>query len=188
MTPIDINGTLVQLSNAGVSVLANNITGFNINANNFPVLANRPYFSVQGTGTASWTGWNSTWTNIIFNSEIVDNMNCFNTSTYAFTAPVSGTYYFEAHSYVQKSPSTNADSYTHPIFRINDSYTYRQASYTTPYRLRTRTYYSSTYSTDTIINDIFYLAAGDYVHFHTYAGGNLIYYPPYGLFSGFFIG
>lgn len=186
--PIDILGaTIAGSNNVGVSITANGVTGLTINPSSFATLGNRPYFIAQGT--ASWTAHTANnWSNVVLNYEIVDNGGNYNTSTGAFTAPVSGTYYFEASTYTQKSPSTNADSYTHPLFRINDSYTYRQSSATTPYRLKSRTNASSSYSTDTQINDIFYLAAGDYVHFHIYSGGSLQYYPPYSLFSGFLIG
>lgn len=187
MTPIDINGAIIQQSNSAISISANSITGFDINSSNFPVNSRRPGFIVMNSN--GYTTWGNSWQNVAFNYEIYDNNNCFNTSTSAFTAPVSGTYYFEAHAYTTKSPSTNDTSYSHPLFRINDSYTYRQASYTTPYRLRTRTYSTGSYSSDTMISDVFYLAAGDYVHFHQYHGdGTIGVYQYHSLFSGFLIG
>jgi hypothetical protein len=185
---LDIATANIASSGNAVSITTNSITGLNFNAYNFPVKAKRPYFVAQGT--ADWTQGpaGGGWANIQLNYAVVNNNSCYNTSTYSFTAPVSGFYYFEASTYGQKYPYTTAAGYMHPIFRINDSYTYRQASATTPYRLRARTYYDGSYTCDTQINDIFYLAAADYVTYHMYFSNDLRYYPPYSLFSGYLIG
>jgi hypothetical protein len=122
------------------------------------------------------------------NNPIIDNTNSYDKTTGRFTAPVSGTYAFQASTYAYKNTATNPDSYVHPIFRINDSYTSKQASQTTPYRLRMRTYYTGGYSGDTQINDIFYLTAGDYVTFHNYSSSTLLWYGNQSYFSGFLVG
>ena len=186
--PLNINGTTIQTSNSALSITTNSVTGFDINSSNFPVLSTRPAFSAQGT--AGWTNLpDGNWSTIVFNYTNGNIGSCYNTSNGLFTAPVSGIYYFEAHLYGYKGNS-NASSYTHPIFLINGSATYRQAQAVAgpAYRLRSRTYYSSTYSWDTIINDVFYLAAGDTVQYYVYNSDGNLYYPPYSLFSGFLIG
>lgn len=184
---LDINGTTIQNSNSALSITTNSVTGFNINSSDFPVFSARPSFSAQGT--AGWvTMPNGTWTTIVFDTVNGNIGSCYNTGNGLFSAPVSGIYYFEAHLYGYKGDSVPT-SYTHPVFLINGSFTYRQAQAGTPaYRLRSRTVLASTYSWDTIINDVFYLAAGDTVQYYVYNSAGNLYYPPYSLFSGFLVG
>jgi hypothetical protein len=185
--PININGATIQTSNSALSITANSVTGFNINSSNFPVLSTRPSFSAQGVGT--WTTLpNGNWTTIVFGTTNGNVGSNYNTSNGLFSAPVTGIYYFEAHLYGSKGDSIPT-SYTHPVFLINGSFTFRQAQAGTPaYRLRSRTVLSAQYSWDTIINDVFYLAAGDTVQYYVYNSAGNLYYPPYSLFSGFLIG
>jgi hypothetical protein len=184
---LNINGTTIQTSNSALSITTNSVTGLNINSSNFPVLSARPSFSAQGTAAPTALA-NGNWTTIVFNYANGNIGNCYNTSNGAFTAPVSGLYYFEAHLYGYKGDSVPT-SYTHPVFIINGSFTTRQATAGTPaYRLRSRTVLAATYAWDTIINDVFYLAAGDYVNFYVYNSAGAVYYPPHSLFSGFLIG
>lgn len=185
---LNINGATIQTSNNALSITTNSVTGLNINSSNFPVLVARPSFSAQGT--SDWvTMTNGAWTTIVFPYANGNVGSCYNTSNGAFTAPVSGLYYFEAHLYGYKGDSVPT-SYTHPVFIINGSFATRQAqpSGTPAYRLRSRTVAAATYSWDTIINDVFYLAAGDYVQYYVYNSAGAVYYPPYSLFSGFLIG
>jgi hypothetical protein len=184
----DINGALIETSNSALKITANGITGLDINASNFPVLGSRPYFVAQGN-QAAWQNLNSAnWTTLIFNTTLVNNGSDYSTANGRFTAPVTGVYYFEAHLYHLKNTDTSATGYTHPLFNINGSYTERQASGTTAYRLRSRTNVAGGYSTDTQINDIFRLTAGDYVVYQVYSSGATQWYPPYSLFSGYLIG
>jgi hypothetical protein len=184
--PLDINGATIQTSNSALSITTNSVTGFNINSSNFPVFSTRPSFSAQGT--ASWvTMPNAAWTTLALDTVNGNVGSCYNTSNGAFTAPVNGIYYFEAHLYGYKGDSSPT-SYTHPTFIVNGSHNYRQSQSSAPYRLRSRTVLASTYSWDTIINDVFYLAAGDYVQYYVYNSAGNLYYPPYSLFSGFLVG
>jgi hypothetical protein len=188
--PLNINGTTIQTSNSALSITTNSVTGFDINSSNFPVLSTRPSFSAQGTVNAAVALANASWTTIVFDTTNGNIGSNYSTSTGIFTAPVSGVYYFEAHLYGQKANDTTASTYTHPVFIINGSFTYRQAQAIADaaYRLRSRTYYNGAYSWDTIINDVFYLAAGDNVRYYVYASSGLVYVPVYSLFSGFLIG
>jgi hypothetical protein len=186
--PLNIDGTTIQTSNSALSITTNSVTGFDINSSNFPVFSTRPSFSAQGT-VASWTALtNANWTTIVFNTTNGNIGSNYNTSNGRFTAPVSGLYYFASHLYGYKSDSVPT-SLTHPVFLINGSTTYRQAQYLdAPYRLRSRTYYSGGYSWDSMINDVFYLAAGDYVQYYIYNSSGNYYLPSYSLFTGFLIG
>jgi hypothetical protein len=184
----DINGALIETSNSALKITANGITGLNINAGNFPVLGSRPYFVAQGN-QAAWTNLTAAnWNTLIFNTTLVNNGGDYNTSNGRFTAPVTGVYYFEASLYHLKNTDTSNTGYTHPLFLINDSFTVRQASASTPYRLRSRTNVSGGYSTDTQINDIFRLTAGDYVVYYVFSSGATQWYPQLSLFSGYLIG
>lgn len=183
---LNINGATVQTSNSALSMTANSITGLNINSSNFPVQSNRPYFCATGNQGA-WQNMDAGWTTIVFNTTNVNNGSSYNTSNGLFTAPVSGLYYFEMSMYCQKLGGGVTD-YAHPIFIINGSFTTRQSSYTTNYRMRGRTYIAGVYSFDTQINDVFYLAAGDYVQTYVYNSVLQQWYPPYAQFTGFLIG
>ena len=184
---LNINGATVQTSNSALSMTANSITGLNINSSNFPVQSNRPYFCATGN-TAAWQNMTAaTWTTIVFNTTNVNNGSSYSTSTGAFTAPVSGIYYFEMSMYCSKTGGA-VTNYSHPIFIINGSQTTRQSSYTTNYRMRGRTYIAGGYNFDTQINDVFYLAAGDYVQVSVYNDVLQQWYPPYAQFTGFLMG
>lgn len=187
--PININGATVQTSNSALSMTANSITGLNINSSNFPVQSNRPYFCATGNQGAWQNMTGATWTTIVFNTTNVNNGSSYSTSTGAFTAPVSGIYYFEMSMYCSKTGGGVTD-YMHPLFIINGSFSTRQAipSGTPAYRLRGRTYLAGVYNFDTQINDVFYLAAGDYVQTYVYSSVTQQWYPPYAQFTGFLIG
>jgi hypothetical protein len=184
---LNINGATIQTSNDALSITANGITGLNINSLDFPVQSNRPYFCATGNN-AAWQTVAVGWLVLVFNTTNVNNGSGYNTANGAFTAPVSGTYYFEQSSYWQKPGGISTD-YVHPLFIINGSFTTRQASQTTPYRLRGRSNTNGNYNFDTQINDIFYLAAGDYVQTYMYSSvATQGWYPPYAQFTGFLIG
>lgn len=185
---LDIAGAIMQISNTAVSITTNSNVGLNFNSSGIPILGNRPYF-IATQNLAQWNNYNSGgWLVLPFSNSYVNNGSGYNTSTYAFTAPVTGTYWFGHSSYSYKYAATNPDSYIHPTFLVNGNQTARQASATTPYRLRLRTYYSGGYSGDTQINDIYYLTAGDYVQVYSYSSGALQWYGNESHFCGFLIG
>jgi len=183
----NVNGALIETSNTALKIIASGVIGLETNTSGFPTLSNRPFFvAYQNSGWITFTG--NAWNTVTFNTAYSNNGNHYSTVNSRFTAPVTGAYYFEHSSYGYKNPSTNADSYTHPTFMVNGNQLLRMASQTVPYRLRSRTYYSSSYSWDTQINDILYLTAGDYVQVYTYCNGTQQWYGYYTHFTGFYIG
>lgn len=183
---LDINGALFQSSSNAISITANGIKGLDIDSGDRPILANRPgfYADTNSAGISIAAGWNT----IVFTNAFYNNGSYYNTSNGRFTAPETGTYFFFANLYSVKSPSTDSGVYCHPIFLINGSYSSRQASASSPLRLRYRNYFSSSYSRDADISDVFYLTAGDYVNYHCYISSAVTYYGYHSGFGGFFVG
>ena len=186
---LNINGSLFQLENNGISITSNSIKGLSFDSTyNIPIESNRPCF-VAGRSNSGWTNFTpANWNTMVFDTTAINIDGCYNTSNGRFTAPQTGVYWFEYSLYVQKYTDTTKSGYTHPIFIINGSSTTRHASSSTSYRLRSRTYYSSSYTSDLQINDIFRLTAGDYVNAYVYSSTNLRYNSAYSLFTGFMIG
>lgn len=184
----DINGAIIQNSNTALSITTNSKIGLDTSSVGFVTQPNKPAFCAADNYNNWYSYANAGWQNIVFNTPVFDTCGNYDPSTGRFTAPITGLYAFQSSTYSYKS-STGQDSYVHPIFRINDSYTTKQASQTTPYRLRLRTWFTGGYTGDTQINDIFYLVAGDYVNVHHYSSTSPLYwYGTQSYFSGFFIG
>lgn len=182
---VDINGATLTSENSAVSITANSVKGLSFDATyGMAIRSGRPAFHITG-GTGTWTNFSSAaWNTMIFTSVVSNQGSCYSTSNGRFTAPVSGVYWFTYSMYCQKYTDTSYNSYNHPHFIVNGSHTARTSSSTTPYRLRGRTYYSSSYSFDNQVNEIFRLTAGDYVNMYVYSSGALRWYPPYSFFSG----
>jgi len=61
----------------------------------------------------------NTWTKLTFNTEETDPDSCFNTTTYEFTAPANGQYYF--HGKCQINNLTSQNDYIYIRFYVNDA-------------------------------------------------------------------
>lgn len=184
---LNIAGATIQATTStGLSITTNSVTGLSIDSSDRPILSARPGFMVEYSSSASWYNYTSAGYQIILYSNILyNNGSCYNNSNGRFTAPVSGIYWFTSMHYSYKNTDTSSSSYTHPHFIVNGSYNTKHAQLDAPFRyVRGRTYYSSTYSFDTEMNDLFYLTAGDYVNVEIYAGSALQYYGPQSYFTG----
>lgn len=185
---INIAGSTISPSNTGISIVTNSITGLNTDTSSRIMEAGRVCFFAD-RNYAGWIDFTaSAFGKISFDTVYTNIGSCYDTSTSAFTAPVSGVYYFTSSLYFYKNPSTGADSYVHPMFFVNGSSLTRSASSGAEYRIRGRTYYGGGYAHDTQINNIFRLTAGDYVQLYVYGGGSLQWYGNQSFFAGAIIG
>lgn len=184
---LDIAGALIESSNDALKITASSKIGLNFNSSGFANLANRPYFIAYGN--SAWNTFNANVFNVItLGFTYVNNGSHYNTTTGRFTAPISGAYYFTSSTYGYKNPSSNADSYTHPMFVVNGTYGVRMASQVESYRLRGRTNTANTFSWDLQINEILNLVAGDFVQLYIYCNGTQQWYGDQTHFTGTYLG
>jgi C1q domain len=149
-----------------------------------------PQFIAIGTGT-DWVYItpDGQWNKMPFANVTVNVGSCYSGALSRFTAPVAGSYFFQASVYLLKD-GANAGYYWHPLFYVNGlpgGGTVNTAS--ANYRLRGYGQNTATYS-DSDIRQVYQLAAGDYVEHYLYstgAGGNR-YYGPQSRFTGFLLG
>ena len=192
--PIYFGNAQIQGSNNTFSVVDN--TGANVfqRAVNNSYGAYFAYYANSGApafiaGSASDVGWASTapaWSKInnYCTTTVLNRGNCYNTSTTRFTAPIAGPYLFIWTAYCY------TDNYFHPIFAINGSPTpYGTATGygSTQYRIRGHGMVAN-YNQDAQIEEIIYLAAGDYVEVWWYNASASYHYPWYDLFQGAYVG
>jgi hypothetical protein len=104
--------TATELASAStLAIKTNSNTGINIDANGHVTKPLQPCFRV-GNGTQNNIAVGSNHT-MIFSNEIFDNNADFDTSTYTFTAPVTGKYQFNI--LVRLSGSDSASSYSQMV-------------------------------------------------------------------------
>ncbi len=137
-------------------------------------IPNQPAFHMTGTagGTTYTTGFTCP-----FNTSIFNNGGHYNTSTYRFTAPVSGRYFFYA-SYL--TYPNNDPGFVTMMFSVNGSTGYSNGF--------TRRQNSS--QNDKNVSTILSLNAGDYVSAYVEPNGTISYYDSggHGHFFGYLIG
>jgi hypothetical protein len=143
-----------------------------------------PLFCV-GLGTAGWTTGNQfVPANYTGGNGYKNVGNCYNTSTYKFTAPWDGVYLFSMSAYTLGGASTTMSTtdYTRMMFYVNGALNTRRPGY--PYRMKV--YGVSNYhGTDS--SEIIPLVAGDYVQLY-FQQSNGRYYPPYSAWQGVYLG
>lgn len=106
--------------------------------------------------------------------------SCYNASTTRFTAPISGPYYLMFSAY------TYAGNYYHPVIGVNGSPSARHGS-ETKYRIRGHGYVAN-YQTDSQIEEVIWLLAGDYCEVFWATASTGYHYPLYDLFAGVYVG
>jgi hypothetical protein len=189
--PFDINGTILT---GGTSITATDASSNKI----FQQLSTgqvlkpttsagsilTPMFSV-GWGAGGWTDiggivpFNYTGGSGYFNVG-----GCYNTSTYAFTAPWTGLYLFKQDVYTY-GPTSTITWYYHPLFLVNGSTTLRRPG-GTPYRMRAYGV-DATYACDSDCCELIYLTAGDYVQVYLPRNGTMQGYAQYSNWNGSYL-
>jgi hypothetical protein len=151
MSQLRVNG----IANTGGTAAAN------LNVNGVVTEPNKPaFYATAPTGQgAAGTG--------AFNVASVNVNNCYSTSTYKFTAPVAGNYYFSCTALPNSSTGTQFFR-----FRKND----------VDVGVLNYIINADEFITSTVLLS---LAIGDLVHVHVYANG---FEGNFGSFSGFLIG
>lgn len=191
--PIDLNGTLVT---GGTSVVATDSSNNNI----FQQLSTGQVLMPTTSAGASLiplfnVGWSTSnvWTSIngiipfsyTGGSGYYNVGSCYNTGTYAFTAPWTGLYFFKQHVYIYGNNAT-IGWYTHPLFLVNGSQTTRRPG-GTPYRMRLYGL-PANYGYDTDCCEQIYLSPGDYVQVYQPSVGTVEGYQSFSAWSGAYLG
>lgn len=184
---------------AGLNIAGNLITGYdgsyNLKINNGVVdclmidTSNRSTFPYQtgfiaGNNAASeWASFTaSIWNIVPCNVTTLNVASCYNTSTYLFTAPTDGMYFFIGCVYFSNGGTS---SYIYPCFLVNGGLGTRHPNSNGIYRIRG---YAET-ATDGQAQETYYLYTGDTVGYYCYANATTSqYYRAYNFFAGFKIG
>lgn len=144
-----------------------------------------PMFNV-GWSTGSWTNLGGV---IPFSytggGGYYNVSSCYNTSTYRFTAPWNGLYFFKQHIYIYGNNST-VTWYTHPLFMVNGSYVTRRPG-GPPYRMRLYGIPAS-FGQDTDCCEQIYLNVGDYVQVAQPMSGTVQGLQAYSAWAGVYLG
>jgi hypothetical protein len=179
----DLNGT--QLSYDGSAL--NTIYGGNqiqkiTNTGLLQKYATHPMFMATNPSAAWVYPGAGTWSPITMNVASPNYQTCFNTSTYLFTAPVTGLYLFTGQTYLLSGATTS--DYVHPMFWVNGSMVTRRPITSGVYRMRVQSV-TAGYSADGDINELISLVAGDYVqYYHFFSTATVGWYPPYSQWTG----
>jgi hypothetical protein len=145
------------------------------NASGIAQNSTQPAFQANAGGSGNTSFSQNTMTTIPINNVVFDAGSNFNTSTYRFTAPVAGNYYFYAQIYMRTN--VNANSF---YFRKNNA----DINY---YNFSCSNTVDQSATISTVIN----LAVNDYIQIAIYSNAvSPIYYRGYQetFFSGFLIG
>jgi hypothetical protein len=151
MSQLRVNG----IANTGGTTAAS------IEANGIVTEPNKPAFHAYPTSAQGSAGIGA------FNATLVNVNNCYSTSTYKFTAPITGNYFFTCTALPQSSSSTGFFR-----FRKNDVDIGPSNFIINP---------DESITTAVVLP----LTVGDLVHVHFYANG---FETSYTSFSGFLIG
>ena len=127
---VQSGGTALYGGNGGVNFVSGGsfATAMNIDANGHITKPLQPAFMARiQDGSAMEDVALNTEHTVTFNQEIFDNNSDYNTSTYTFTAPVTGKYHFDCRLYLLNVPSNVTYIYFQlvtsnfaPLMQIND--------------------------------------------------------------------
>ena len=127
---VQSGGTALYGGNGGVNFVSGGsfATAMNIDANGHITKPLQPAFMARiQDGSAMEDVAVNTEHTVTFNQEIFDNNSDYNTSTYTFTAPVTGKYHFDCRLYLLNVPSNVTYIYFQlvtsnfaPLMQIND--------------------------------------------------------------------
>ena len=127
---VQSGGTALYGGNGGVNFVSGGsfATAMNIDANDHITKPLQPAFMARiQDGSAMEDVALNTEHTVTFNQEIFDNNSDYNTSTYTFTAPVTGKYHFDCRLYLLNVPSNVTYIYFQlvtsnfaPLMQIND--------------------------------------------------------------------
>lgn len=184
--PIDLNtfvlssfGTAFKVINSNSSIL------FNIDTAGSTTMPQQIGFIASVSPDPGWI-WltHNVYTVHQFNVTNYNAGSCFNTSNGRFTAPVNGTYFFHATSYIYKNV-TNNGPYVYVWFARNGSGNYLDV------KIRGYAYTAGNYFSGEI-SQFTYLNAGDYIEYVIYCSStndtSFEYYPSYSHFEGYLVG
>jgi len=102
---------------AGITTASTSGTAMSIDSSNRILTPARPAFSVRGSG--SWVDVaNGSEVTIVMASADVNIGSYYSTSTYKFTAPIAGAYWFSANVYLRNNGGSSSDSGTYGYSRI----------------------------------------------------------------------
>jgi len=183
MAGLNINSTTITGYDTSYNLKINNgsVDCLQVDTTDRTLLPNQPAFIAGSNNTTNPTNFTAnTWNIIPCNVTSLNVGLCYNTSTYKFTAPVTGTYIFIGCLYIQ---SVDNSYYLYPLFSVNSSSATRHPT-TTAYRVRGR----DTSYDDGQIQEVYSLVAGDFVQFLCYTINVSTYYPQYSYFAGCLIG
>lgn len=189
---LDIGGVTFT-GNSSVLTINNAVTGLNCLVGGAIQRPNQPAFKAVGPSSNNHVVLaNNTWKVMNFGSTAFNIGSGFNTGTGRFTAPVDGTYWFAADTYIEQTGG-NVNDYNFPVFAVNGAQGTRTGNQNTGgYCPRIRGYGSTTQLEYGHITQTYQLAASDYVEYwifsiNTTASPNQ-YYEAYNYFMGVLIG
>jgi len=163
------NGLVTTPDNSGAIALQNNgTTGFTLDASGYPLTPLRPSFCAYANTTSGYTG-----SPLQYDATVNNVGGGYSTSTYRFTAPVAGTYFFSYSIWTNDSTVTRCGFYKNGTAVGNATY---------PIGTRNQNSASENDSGSLVIT----LALNDYIDVRCYAGQPQIFGTNY--FLGYLIG
>jgi hypothetical protein len=184
---LDIGGNLISQSSSVLTITAG--AAMQLRATGSVSRPNNCQFQAGGNAAGAWVTLSDTVFNKMpFATPFINDDACYSAANARFTAPVAGTYFFEASCYLVKNGASDA-YYFHPMFFVNGSGSLGVAGDNPNYRIRGHGMSIASY-TDSHVTQVYSLAAGDYVEHQLYCNcaGTGQYYAAYTRFTGFLLG